>query len=148
MQSSRPQVVRFYNVLKIPLKYEQGYFVRPNSSLTSPLPPALLLHDSACRIAREIWWTNHEDSPVDIISRCFPMLTYHRRPACGRSSGMYSHPIDTIVVVKRILEKSLYRDPKPSILIEMFSNSNFFQYCCTLNFAKLMLRISYYLKWV
>jgi hypothetical protein len=34
----------------------------------------LLLDGSAGRIARELWWTNEEYYPVDIIPPCFSML--------------------------------------------------------------------------
>jgi hypothetical protein len=39
--------------------------------------PALLQDGSAGRIARDLWWTNYEFSPVDIISTWFSMLIYH-----------------------------------------------------------------------
>jgi hypothetical protein len=67
--------MRFYGMLKIPSMYE--HFVRPNSSFPSPLPPALLLDDSACRIFKELWWINQEFSSVDIIPPWFSMLIYH-----------------------------------------------------------------------
>jgi hypothetical protein len=41
-------------MLKIPSKYEQRYFERPNSSFPLPVPPALILDDSADRIARAL----------------------------------------------------------------------------------------------
>jgi hypothetical protein len=63
-------------MLKNPSKYEQSYFVRPNSS-PSPVPPALLQYDSAGSITRELWWTNQESSPVDTIPPWFFMLIYH-----------------------------------------------------------------------
>jgi hypothetical protein len=44
-----PNVSRFYGTLKIPLKYEQRYFIRTNS-----LFPALILCDSTGRIARAL----------------------------------------------------------------------------------------------
>jgi hypothetical protein len=37
----------------------------------------LLVDDSAGRVAREIWWTKEEFSPVDIIPPWFSMLIYH-----------------------------------------------------------------------
>jgi hypothetical protein len=33
----------------------------------TPVPPALVQDDSAGMIARELWWTNRDFSPVDII---------------------------------------------------------------------------------
>jgi hypothetical protein len=60
-------------------KYEQRYIVRPNSSYSLPVHPALLLDNPACRIARKLWWTNQEFSHVSIISPCFSMLIYHLR---------------------------------------------------------------------
>jgi hypothetical protein len=50
-------VVRVYGMLKNSSEYEQRYFLRPNS-FPSPVPPTLLLVDSAGGIARELWWTN------------------------------------------------------------------------------------------
>jgi hypothetical protein len=55
--------------------YEERYFVRPNSFCSVPLD--LLLGESAGIIVIQIWWTNEEFSPVDIIPPCFFMLTYH-----------------------------------------------------------------------
>jgi hypothetical protein len=52
-------------MLKIPSKCEQRYFVRPN--IVSPVPPALLLDGFAGRIVRDLWWTEQEFSPVNII---------------------------------------------------------------------------------
>jgi hypothetical protein len=52
-------------MLKNPSKYEilrEAIFI---ISFTSS--PALLLDDFAGRIARELWWTNKEFFPVDII---------------------------------------------------------------------------------
>jgi hypothetical protein len=42
-----------------------------------PDPPGLLLDGSAGRIARALWWTNQEFSPVNIIPPWFSMLIYH-----------------------------------------------------------------------
>jgi hypothetical protein len=50
----RPHVVRFCGLSKILSKYEQIFFVRPNSLFPSPLTLTLLLDDSAVRIAREL----------------------------------------------------------------------------------------------
>jgi hypothetical protein len=47
-------VIRFYNMLNYPLKYKQRYFVKPKSTFPLPVLPALLLNDSAGRIAREL----------------------------------------------------------------------------------------------
>jgi hypothetical protein len=63
-------------MLKIPCKYEQKYFARPNSSFPSPDPPASC-QMTAGRIARELWWTNQEISSVDNIPPWFSMLMYH-----------------------------------------------------------------------
>jgi hypothetical protein len=49
---------------------------RLNSSFPSPAPPALLRDDSAGRISRELWWTNHDLFLVD-ISPWLSMLMYH-----------------------------------------------------------------------
>jgi hypothetical protein len=63
-------------MLKNPAAYERTvHSVRPNS-FPSPLSPVLLLDASAGRIARELWWTNQEFSPV-VISPWFSMLIYH-----------------------------------------------------------------------
>jgi hypothetical protein len=48
-------------------------------------PPDLLLDGSAGRIARVLWWTNQEFSPVDIIPPWFSLLIYYL--------GMNSRPI-------------------------------------------------------
>jgi hypothetical protein len=45
--------------------------------LLRPVPPALLLDDSACRIARDLWWKNQEFPPVGTIPPCFFMLICH-----------------------------------------------------------------------
>jgi hypothetical protein len=37
----------------------------------------LLLDESAGRIARGLWWTNQEFSPVNIIPSWFFMFMYH-----------------------------------------------------------------------
>jgi len=58
----RPHVVRFYVMFKIPSKYEQRFLISPNPTVPSPVPPALLLDDSAGSITRELWWTNQEFS--------------------------------------------------------------------------------------
>jgi hypothetical protein len=42
-----------------------------------PVPLALLLDDYAGRIVRELWRTNQEFSPVDIIKLRFFMLIHH-----------------------------------------------------------------------
>jgi hypothetical protein len=55
----------------------QIYFVRQHSILPSPVPPALLLDDSAGGLARELWWTN-QFSTVDILPPWFSMLMYHQ----------------------------------------------------------------------
>jgi hypothetical protein len=39
--------------------------------------PDLLLHDSAVRFARELWWTNHEFPTASIIPSRFSMIIYH-----------------------------------------------------------------------
>jgi hypothetical protein len=52
------------------------YFVR-QISFPSPVSPALLLDDSADRIAGELWWTNQEFFPVDIFPPLFSMLICH-----------------------------------------------------------------------
>jgi hypothetical protein len=41
-------------MLKIPLMYEQQYFIRRNSSILLPVPPALLLDDYDARITRAL----------------------------------------------------------------------------------------------
>jgi hypothetical protein len=47
-------------------------------NLLRPVPSALLLDDSAGRIARYLCWTNHF-YPVDIIPAWLSMLIYHLR---------------------------------------------------------------------
>jgi hypothetical protein len=42
----------------------------------SPITPDLLLDDSAGSV-RELWWTNQELSPADIIPPWFSMLISH-----------------------------------------------------------------------
>jgi hypothetical protein len=64
-------------MLKMPSNYEQSYFVRPNSSFSSPVSPALLLDGSAGMIARELWWINHDISPVNTIPPWFSMFIYY-----------------------------------------------------------------------
>jgi hypothetical protein len=70
-----PHIVRLYSRLKNPLKYEQKHFARPNSSLPSPVPPALLLDDC--------WQDYHRAlvdklfSPASIIPPWFSMLIYN-----------------------------------------------------------------------
>jgi hypothetical protein len=58
---------------------------------------------TACGIAREIWWTNQEFFPVDIMPPWISMLIYHmgmnNRLVGGRSSETWSHPIDMIVII-------------------------------------------------
>jgi hypothetical protein len=54
-------------MLNNPSKCGKIYVIRQNSSFKLPVPPALLLEDSAGGNAREIWWTNQEFSPVNII---------------------------------------------------------------------------------
>jgi hypothetical protein len=53
-------------------KYEK--ILRQNLSFSWPIPPSLLLDDSAGRIAKELWWTNREFSSVDIIPPWFSIL--------------------------------------------------------------------------
>jgi hypothetical protein len=55
-------------------KYEQRCLEGQIHSLLRQVPPDLLLDGSAGRLAREIWWTNEEYYPVDIIPPCFSML--------------------------------------------------------------------------
>jgi hypothetical protein len=45
-----------------------------NSSFRSPVPPAFILDDCDGRIARKLWLTNQEFSPVDIIPLWFSTL--------------------------------------------------------------------------
>jgi hypothetical protein len=47
------------------------------NSFSSPCHPLLLLDAFVGHIARELWWTNEEFSPVDIIASLFSMLIYH-----------------------------------------------------------------------
>jgi hypothetical protein len=46
------------------------------NSFPSQVVPASLLDDFAGRIARELWTTNQEFSPVDIIPPWFSSLIY------------------------------------------------------------------------
>jgi hypothetical protein len=57
-------------MLKNPSKYERDT-LQANFIIVSPVPSASLLDVSACRIYRELWWTNWECSPFDIISPWF-----------------------------------------------------------------------------
>jgi hypothetical protein len=68
-----PHVVRLYGILKITCMYEQKYFVRPNSSFLSPVPPAYY-QMTAGRISRELWWANQDFSSVSIIPPWFSIL--------------------------------------------------------------------------
>jgi hypothetical protein len=45
--------------------------------IPSLVPPALLGEGSSGIIARELWWTNQELIPVNIIPPTFTMLIYH-----------------------------------------------------------------------
>jgi hypothetical protein len=47
---------------------------------------------TAERIARELWWTNQEFYPVDIIPSWLSMLTYYL--GGDRSSETLSRPMD------------------------------------------------------
>jgi hypothetical protein len=58
-------------------EYEQIYFEDEIHLSLRQVPPDLLLDGSAGRIARELWCTNREYSPVDIIPPWFCMLMYH-----------------------------------------------------------------------
>jgi hypothetical protein len=58
-------------MLKNPSKYEI------NKIISLPAPLVFPLYDCAGRIARELWWTNQEFSPVDIIPPLFSMFIYH-----------------------------------------------------------------------
>jgi hypothetical protein len=51
--------------IKEPLKNTKEMFCRLNSSFRLPVPPALLLDDSA-GIVRELCWKNQAFSPTDI----------------------------------------------------------------------------------
>jgi hypothetical protein len=63
--------------VKEPLEVWKRYKVRYNSSFPFPFPFDLLLGDSAIRITRDLWWTNQEFYPFDIIALWFSMLIYH-----------------------------------------------------------------------
>jgi hypothetical protein len=52
-------------------------FVRQNTVFSSAVPPALLLDNSAGKFAKELWWTNQEISPVDIIPPWLSVLICH-----------------------------------------------------------------------
>jgi hypothetical protein len=71
-------------------KYEE--IGRKEKLIFLPVLPALLLEDSAGRIARELWWPNREFSTVVIIPPLFSMFIYaiswgmNNRPVVGRSS--------------------------------------------------------------
>jgi hypothetical protein len=62
-----PDVIRFLAMLKIPSKYEQKYFTRPNSTFSSFVPPACY-QMTADRITRGLWLTKQDFSSVDRIS--------------------------------------------------------------------------------
>jgi hypothetical protein len=93
--------------VKIPCKYEQKYFSKPNSPFPSPVL-------SACyqMIAAELWWTNQKSSFVDIIPPWLSMLRpiYHlgmnKKPVCGRSSETVS-PSDMIMIISIIIMPAL-----------------------------------------
>jgi hypothetical protein len=61
-----------------------------NISFLRQVSSALLPDDSACKIVRDIWWTNQDFSPVDNIPPWFSMIMYHlgmnNRPVGGCSS--------------------------------------------------------------
>jgi hypothetical protein len=53
------------------------YFVRPHFYFLRTDFSAFLLDNSVGRIFRELWWTNQEIFPADIITLWFSMLIYH-----------------------------------------------------------------------
>jgi hypothetical protein len=65
-------------MLKIPLKYKQRYFVRPNSSFPLPVPLALLLDDFPVKITRDLWWTNKDFSQF---------ISFHHGSPCSYYLG-------------------------------------------------------------
>jgi hypothetical protein len=67
---------KFYSTLKN-VRNMKEIFAKQNLSFLSPVPPALLIDDSAGRIARLLWRTNKEYFPLDIIPAWFSMLIYH-----------------------------------------------------------------------
>jgi hypothetical protein len=63
--------------VKITLKYEQRYFEGQIYHFFRQVPSDLLLDGCSGMIARELWWTNQEFSPIDIIPPQFSMVIYH-----------------------------------------------------------------------
>jgi hypothetical protein len=57
---------------------------------------------TAGRIVKELWRTNQEFSPADVIPPWFFVLIYHlgknNRPVGGRSSDTQSYTIDIIII--------------------------------------------------
>jgi hypothetical protein len=68
-----------------PFKVRKRYFVRQNVSFPSPVPSVLLLGDSTGTIARELWCTNQEFSPVNIIPTPIPVARGLRRRSATTS---------------------------------------------------------------
>jgi hypothetical protein len=61
---------------------------------------------TAGRVVRELWCTNQELSPVDIIPTWFMLICHledEQRPISGRSSETYSQPTDIVITI--ILDK-------------------------------------------
>jgi hypothetical protein len=68
-------VIRFYGILNITYKNEQNTSQgQIHYSLRRSF--CLLLDESAGRIARELWWTNHKLSSVDVSPPWYSMLIY------------------------------------------------------------------------
>jgi hypothetical protein len=65
----------------------------------SLVPSALLLDVSIGRVARELWWTNQESSPVDIIPPRFSMLIYHLGMNNRPQVGDVVSPFDMMIMI-------------------------------------------------
>jgi hypothetical protein len=63
--------------VKITYKYEKRYLEGQIHHFRRQVPIDLLLDVSDGMLARELWWTNQQFFPVDIIPPCFSMCIYH-----------------------------------------------------------------------
>jgi hypothetical protein len=101
---------KILGMLKIHSKCEERYFVRPNLSSPSQVPPVLLLDDCWQDFQRALV-DKSGFSPADITPQEFPVLACHlgvnNRPVDGRSSQTQSHPIDMIITMITVLHKRM-----------------------------------------
>jgi hypothetical protein len=80
-------------------------FERPNSSVPSPVPCALLPDNSAGRISRELWWMNQILLSISFhhIS-AYSYITWgtNTRSVGGCSSETSSYLIDMNIVITKV----------------------------------------------